>query len=51
MKYIDQLTNFTYDSVKYLKDKEICIEGEVGKIANKPVMKVENPFKISQKPK
>lgn len=42
MIYKDQLTNFTYDPVEYLKDKEICVEGEVGKFGTKPVMKVLN---------
>lgn len=47
MIYKDQLTNFTYDPVKKLKNKEICVEGEVGKIGNKPVTKVSNPKRIS----
>lgn len=46
MIYKDQLTNFTYDPVKHLKDKEICVEGEVGNIGNKPVMKVKYPSAI-----
>ena len=46
MIYKDQLTNFTYDPVKYLKDKEICAEGEVGNIGNKPVMKINYPTSI-----
>ncbi len=47
MIYTEQLTNFTYDPVKYLMDKEICVKGEVGKIGNKPVSKISNPKKIS----
>jgi len=46
MIYKDQLTNFTYDPVTYLKDKEVCFEGEVGKFGNKPVMKVSKPTSL-----
>lgn len=46
MIYKDQLTNFTYDPVKYLKDKEICVEGEVGTFGNKPMMKVNKDLSI-----
>ena len=48
MIYKEDLTNFTYNPVKYLKDKMICAEGEVGKIGNKPVMKVSKPKRISE---
>jgi endonuclease G len=47
MIYTENLTNFTYDPVKYLMDKEICVKGEVGKIGNKPVSKISNPKRIS----
>ncbi len=47
MIYKEDITNFTYDPVKHLKDKEICVEGEVGNIGNKPVIKVSNPKRIS----
>jgi endonuclease G len=46
MIYKDQLTNFTYDPVKHLKGEEVCVEGEVGKFGNKPVMKVSIEEKI-----
>jgi len=40
MIYKDELINFTYDPVKYLIDKDVCVQGEVGEIGNKPVMNV-----------
>jgi len=49
MIYKDQLTNFTYDPVGYLRDKKVCIKGEVGKFGNKPVMKVSREFNIKMK--
>ena len=49
MIYKDQLTNFTYEPVEYLKNKDICVEGEVGKFGDKPVMKVANDYNIQFK--
>ncbi|MFT6337299.1 MAG: endonuclease G [Saprospiraceae bacterium] len=47
MIYKEELTNFTYDPVKHFKDEKICVEGEIGKIGNKPVAKISNPKRIS----
>lgn len=46
MIYKDQLTNFTYDPVQYLKGKDVCVEGEVGKFGNKPVMKISKETEL-----
>lgn len=46
MIYKSNLTNFTYDPVTYLKDKNICVTGEIGKFGNKPVMKVKRPSSV-----
>lgn len=47
MIYKDDLINFVYDPVKHLKDKNICVEGEVGNFGNKPVLTISNPIRIS----
>ena len=49
MIYKEELTNFTYDPVKFLMDKNVCVEGEVGKIGNKPVMKVQDMINVEIK--
>lgn len=48
MIYKSELTNFTYDPVRHLVNKNICVEGEVSSFGNKPVMtlKIEESIKV-----